>query len=52
MSQEVLDMIESGQMTYRYEADTKSALYFGLTVLVIVFLYAIAQAVTRKIIGY
>jgi len=51
MSQEVLDMIESGQMTYRYEADTKSALYFALAILLIVFLYAIAEGVTRRFIG-
>jgi len=51
MNQEVLDMIAKGQVRYRYEADTESVLYFGLTVLVIVFLYAIAQTVTRRFIG-
>lgn len=51
MNQEVLDMIASGKVPYRYEADTASTLYFGLAVLVIVFLYAIAEAVTRKYIG-
>ncbi|MBK9338812.1 MAG: hypothetical protein IPM98_20670 [Lewinellaceae bacterium] len=51
MSQEVLDMIESGQMTYRYEADTKSALYFALAVLLVVFIYAIADGLTRRYIG-
>ena len=51
MSQEVLDMIESGQMTYRYEADTKSALYFALAVLLVVFIYAIAAGLTRRYIG-
>jgi hypothetical protein len=51
MNQKVLDMIASGQVPYRYETDTESALYFGLAVLVIVFLYAIAEALTRKYIG-
>ena len=51
MNQEVIDMIASGKVPYRYESDTASALYFGLAVLVIVFLYAIAEAVTRKYIG-
>ena len=50
MNQEVLDMIASGKVPYRYEADTESALYFGLTVLVIIFTYAIAQAITRRFI--
>ena len=51
MNQEVLDMIASGQVPYRYEADTESALYFGLTVLLIVLVYAIAEGLTRKLIG-
>ena len=51
MNQEVLDMIASGQVPYRYEADTASALYFGLAVLVIVFAYAIAQSLANRFIG-
>ncbi|MCK6692132.1 MAG: hypothetical protein L6Q97_08520 [Thermoanaerobaculia bacterium] len=51
MNQEVLDMIASGQVPYRYEADTASALYFGLLILLIVFAYAIAEGLTRRFIG-
>ncbi|MBL7798016.1 MAG: hypothetical protein JNJ90_16105 [Saprospiraceae bacterium] len=51
MNQDVLDMIAGGKLPYRYEADTKSALYFGLLILVIVFLYAIAEGLTRRFIG-
>ena len=51
MNQDVLDMIASGQVPYRYEADTKSALYFGLAVLLIVFAYAIAEGLSRRFIG-
>ena len=51
MNQEVIDMIASGKVPYRYEADTKSALYFGLAVLLLVFAYAIAEGLTRRFIG-
>ena len=51
MNQEVLDMIASGKVPYRYEADTESALYFALIVLLIVFAYAIVEGLTRKFIG-
>ena len=51
MNQEVLDMIASGQVPYRYETDTETALYFGLLILVIVFAYAIAEGLTRRFIG-
>ena len=51
MNQDVLDMIASGQVPYRYEADTESALYFALVVLLVVFAYAIAEGLTRKFIG-
>jgi hypothetical protein len=51
MNQEVLDMIASGQVPYRYEADKASALYFALAVLLIVFAYAIAEGLTRRFIG-
>lgn len=50
MSQEVINMIGTGKIPYRYEADTASALYFGLAVLVIIFVFAIAQALTRRFI--
>ena len=50
MNQEVIDMIASGKVSYRYEADTESALYFGLAVLFIVFAYAIAEGLTRRFI--
>ena len=51
MNQEVIDMIASGQIPYRYETDTESALYFGLLILLIVFVYAIAEGLTRRFIG-
>jgi len=51
MNQEVLDMLAKGQVPYRYEADTESLVYFGLLILVIVFLYAIAEGLTRRFIG-
>lgn len=51
MNQEVLNMIKSGKIPYRYEYDTESALYFGLAILVVIFAFAIAQSVTNKIIG-
>ena len=51
MNQEVLDMIASGKVPYRYETDTASLVYFGLLILVIVFLYAIAEGLTRRFIG-
>ena len=51
MNQEVLDMIASGKVPYRYEADKASALYFGFVILLIVFIYAIAEGLTRRFIG-
>ena len=51
MNQEVIDMIASGKVPYRYEADTASALYFGFVILLIVFIYAIAEGLTRRFIG-
>ena len=51
MNQEVIDMIANGKVPYRYEADTESALYFALVVLLILFAYAIAEGLTRRFIG-
>lgn len=51
MNQEVINMISTGKIPYRYEADTASALYFGVAVLVVIFVYAVAQALTRRFIG-
>lgn len=51
MNQDVLNMIKSGKIPYRYEYDTQSAIYFGLAVLTIVFVFTIAQVITRKLIG-
>ncbi len=51
MNQEVLDMIAGGKISYRYEADTRSALYFGLAILLIVFAHAIAEGLIRRFIG-
>ncbi|MCB0534430.1 MAG: hypothetical protein KDD14_19675 [Saprospiraceae bacterium] len=51
MNEDVLEMLKSGRIPYRFTYDTASALYFGLTVLVLVFLYAAAQAVARRFIG-
>lgn len=50
MNQDVFDMIASGKVPYRYEADTASALYFGCVILLIVFIYAIAEGLTRRFI--
>ena len=51
MNQELLNMIKNGKIPYRYESDTASALYLALAVVGMVFLYAVAQALTRKFIG-
>lgn len=51
MNQEVIDMLGAGKIPYRYEADRASALYFGVAVLVIIFVFSIVQAITRRYIG-
>ena len=51
MNQDILDMISTGTIPYQYAYDTESALYFALAVLLIVFAYAIAEALTRRLIG-
>ncbi len=51
MNQDILDMISSGAIPYRYTYDTESALYFALAVLLLVFVYAVAEGLTRKFIG-
>ena len=50
MNQEIIDMLGSGNIPYRYEADRASALYFGAAVLVIIFAFTVAQAITRRFI--
>ncbi|MBK8968634.1 MAG: hypothetical protein R3D58_07030 [Saprospiraceae bacterium] len=51
MNSDVLDMLKTGKVPYRYEYDTASAVYFGLAVLAVILVFTIAQAITRKLIG-
>lgn len=51
MNEQVLQLIQTGKIPYRYEADPKTGLYFGLLVLVVVVVFAFAQSITRRLVG-
>lgn len=51
MSPEIIDILRTGRVPYRYEYDAASALYFGLAVLAIIFVFNLVQAFTRRLIG-
>ena len=43
--------IRTGQIPYRYQYDIWSGVYFGTAILVIIFVFTIASALTRKALG-
>lgn len=48
---EIIEKLKSGKIPYRYEVDKMSALYFGLTIMAIIFVYAFAKAFTARLVG-
>lgn len=51
MNEELMQALRTGKIPYRYEYDTASALYFAGAIVAVAFVYALAQAVTRKLVG-
>lgn len=51
MNEQVLQMIQSGTVPYKYEVDPKTGLYFGLAVLAVIFVFALSQSITRRLVG-
>lgn len=51
MSPELINILRTGTVPYRYEFDAESALYFGLAVLAIIFIFNLVQALTYRLVG-
>ena len=51
MNEELLQVIRTGKVPYRYEYDTASALYFAGAIVAVAFVYARAQSITRRLVG-
>lgn len=48
---EIIDRLKSGKIPYRYDYDKESGLYFGLAILAVIFIYALAQSLTARLVG-
>jgi hypothetical protein len=43
--------LRTGQIPFRYQYDTWSGIYFAVAIVLIIFVFTIAAAITQKAIG-
>lgn len=48
---EIIEKLRSGKLPYRYDYNKQSGLYFGLAILAVIFVYALAQSITARLVG-
>ena len=51
MNEELLQMLSSGKIPYRYEYDKASAMYFAAAIVAVALVFSLAQGFTRRFIG-
>jgi hypothetical protein len=50
MTEAIQEAIKTGKFPYRYEYDTMSGVYFGAAVLFVIFVFALANNITKNLL--
>ena len=50
MNDDLLNVLQTGDITYKYEFDTYTATYLAFAVVVLIFVYVLTQALVRRFI--
>lgn len=50
MTDAIQEAIKTGKFPYRYEYDVVSGVYFGVAILFVIFVFALSNNVTKKLL--
>ncbi len=50
MNDDLLNLLQTGDITYKYEYDTYTAAYLAGAIVLLIFVYVIAQNIVRRLI--
>lgn len=51
MNEQLLQILQTGKIPYRYEYDKASALYFAAAIVAVALVFSLAQGFTRRFVG-